>query len=529
MRRWNFTSFFGPSYQWHDISFIGTEITSWSGSSAPTDNGGSASIPIGFSFPFFNNNYSTLIVSTEGFITFGSWVDAPGNSAGFPSLVAPANMIALYWDDLDLRSDYPAADQGRVYYLQLDPDTFVIQYEGVYQYNADPEPTDERLSCQLILKSTGEILMHYQQIPTTTHYTVGLQNVDLNDGLTVSAYSDYLSDSMAVRILPPAMTVGSWVTPSPASGTIAPSGSSNVTLNFTPTTIPFDDYFGLLLISSNDPDTPDAPVLLEMDGGNASPEIEIRGNNVPIAYNSTTAHLANHTDFGERANIGPAIVRTFTIENTGSAPLNLGTITVSGTDFILTPPASNTVAAGASTTFQISFPSPAPQGTYNATVTVPSNDSNEASSTFAIKAVQYIGIGNWRNLYFGSTANTGNGANDFDAEADNLKNLVEYALDGDPTKSDASTISPTFSQDASGRLQITFNRFPAKNDINYIVEASSDLSTWSQLAISTAGGTTTNTSAHSVSESGSSTVQVTVVDTIIPTTQRFLRLRIVEN
>ncbi|MFT5882647.1 MAG: hypothetical protein ACI9FG_001154, partial [Crocinitomicaceae bacterium] len=107
----------GPSYQWVDIAGIGTEITDWSGSDSPTDNGGSTSIPLGFSFPFYDNNYSNLIVSTEGFLTFGNWVDAASNASILPNLGAPENMIAIYWDDLDLRGN-----AGKVYHLQLDPD-----------------------------------------------------------------------------------------------------------------------------------------------------------------------------------------------------------------------------------------------------------------------------------------------------------------------------------------------------------------------------------------------------------------------
>lgn len=46
----------GPSYQWVDIAGIGTEITAWSWTPYATDNGGSSSLPLGFSFPFYGNN-----------------------------------------------------------------------------------------------------------------------------------------------------------------------------------------------------------------------------------------------------------------------------------------------------------------------------------------------------------------------------------------------------------------------------------------------------------------------------------------
>ncbi|MCP5536332.1 MAG: choice-of-anchor D domain-containing protein [Akkermansiaceae bacterium] len=519
----------GPVYQWNDISSVGTEITTWSGTSYPTDNGGSASIPIGFSFPFFATSHSSVIVSTEGFITFGSWADAPSNVPDLPSLGAPASMIAVYWDDLDLRSSFAEADQGRVYYLQTDPDTFIIQYEGVYQYSASPSTGDERLSCQIILKSSGEIQLHYKTVPTTEHYTVGMQNSALSEGLTVSANTTYLANAMAVRILPPAATTGNWLTASPAMGTTTPSNTTNTTLTFDPATLPFGSYFGCLTVSSNDPDTPDINVDLDMEGGILTPEITLTGNNLTIAYNSAASHSSNHTDFGERSISDPDLVRSYTIHNAGSATLTLGTVSVSGTDFTITQPATSSLAPGASTTFQVTFPAAAPPGTHHATVTVPSNDSNESSYTFAVSAIKLGPLASWRKTHFGSSADSGNGANNADPDADGMKNLVEYALGGNPNINDSTAIRPVHSEDANGRLSIQFNRYPLKTDINYIVQATNDLSAWPEIAISTAGAATTNTAAFSVVESGSSPVQVIVTDSEIPTTRRFLRLKIVEN
>ncbi|BDS08794.1 hypothetical protein NT6N_38340 [Oceaniferula spumae] len=518
----------GPTYEWQDISSLGTEITSWSGSGAPTDNGGSASIPIGFSFPYFDSSHSSLVVSTEGFIIFGPWVNAPSNSPSLPNLGAPANMVAVYWDDLDLRSSFDPVDQGRVYYLQTDPDTFIIQYEGVYQFSESPLVSDDRLSCQIILKSSGEFILQYKEVPTSTHYTVGLQNDELNDGLTVAANSSYLSNEMAVRILPPAIQSG-WITPTPNSGTVAPSGSDIVTLAVEPAALPFGSYFAQLLVNSNDPDTPMENITLDLTGGTNRAEIHLTGNNLIIPFGDTKAHLSNHTDLGELDLGAPAASNTITISNTGTADLTTGTITVTGSDFSVTQPATTVLSAGNSTTFQVTFPSGKPEGVYTATVTVPSDDANEASYTFAVSASQLGSLETWRKTHFGDSGNTGTGANDQDPDMDGIPNLAEYALGGIPTAFDSLTTGPQVTIDGNDRSVLTFDRTPALTDVDIIVQASSDLSVWDDIASSTAGAATVATGAHAVNESGVSPVKVTVTDTVIPPSKRFLRLKVTEN
>ncbi len=518
----------GPTYQWTDISSVGTEITSWSGSADPTDNGGSASIPIGFNFPFFDSLHSNLVVSTEGFITFGSWLDTPVNTLSLPSLGAPESIIAVYWDDLDLRSSYTAANQGRVYYLQTDPDTFIIQYEGVYQFNSSPSISDDRLSCQIVLKSTGEIQLYYKSVPSTDLYTVGIQNASLDEGLTIAANSTFLTNMMAVRILPPATSIGNWLSTSPTTDTVLPSTTSSNTLTFNPATLPFGSYYGCLVIQSNDPDSPVLNVDLEVEGGLNHAEIDLTGNNIVIPYNSTSPHVSNHTEFGERSSTDPTLTRTFTITNRGNNNLTLGAISITGSDFTLTAPLTSTIAPGALTTFQLSFPMSALPGNYTTTVTIPSNDDNEASYSFLVSATKLSKLQTWRKTHFGSSTNIGSGANDADPDADGLENLLEYALNGNPNTHDINTVLPTHAQDLSGRLQLIFHRYADKTDINYIVQASNNLTTWNDIASSTEGAAIINLSAFAVNETATTPAVVTVTDTVSPLTERFLRLKIVD-
>lgn len=118
----------------------------------------------------------------------------------------------------------------------------------------------------------------------------------------------------------------------------------------------------------------------------------------------------------------------------------------------------------------------------------------------------------WRQLYFGTSANTGPAADNQDFDGDGVSNLVEYALNTLPN-STSSGANPG-SEIVANRLQLTFQR--ARSDVTYLVEASNDLSPGSWQTIATNPGTV-----------GSN---VTVTDSVDLTgasnQRRFIRLRV---
>jgi hypothetical protein len=125
---------------------------------------------------------------------------------------------------------------------------------------------------------------------------------------------------------------------------------------------------------------------------------------------------------------------------------------------------------------------------------------------------------------------SGTGADTYDASGNGVPNLLKYAL-GIPATSTSLANLPVVSA-AANRLSIVFKRDPLLIDINYIVEASSDLTgAWTPIASSVGGGATTNLGgAASVGEvGGSPQCTVTVQDgaSLDSTPRRFLRLKIV--
>ena len=122
---------------------------------------------------------------------------------------------------------------------------------------------------------------------------------------------------------------------------------------------------------------------------NAVPEIAVIGNGQVIADGDASPSTANHTDFGS-VGLGQTLTRTFTISNSGGAPLALtGTpaVSLSGADaFSVVAQPATSVEPSANVTFQVRF-TPSVTGTQVATVTIANNDSDEAPYDFVIEGM----------------------------------------------------------------------------------------------------------------------------------------------
>jgi len=124
------------------------------------------------------------------------------------------------------------------------------------------------------------------------------------------------------------------------------------------------------------------------------PEINVKGNNVSIADGDITPSTSDHTDFGTQSVVAGAVVRTFTIENTGAGILNLtgspNKVVISGTnatDFTVNVQPSSTVAAtNGITIFQVTF-MPSAGRLRRATVSTANDDADENLYNFDIQGI----------------------------------------------------------------------------------------------------------------------------------------------
>jgi len=141
----------------------------------------------------------------------------------------------------------------------------------------------------------------------------------------------------------------------------------------------------------NNMDTADNWTITDAGKNCNLPEIDVLGNDRPIADGDTTPEYADHTEFGQVDATGAANqARTFTIKNTGLIALNLTggppRVSLSGSsDFTLTRDATlASIPAGSETIFTITF-DPSAQTTQTATVSIDNNDSNEHPYNFNIQ------------------------------------------------------------------------------------------------------------------------------------------------
>jgi|WetSurMetagenome_2_1015567.scaffolds.fasta_scaffold16986_2 hypothetical protein len=120
------------------------------------------------------------------------------------------------------------------------------------------------------------------------------------------------------------------------------------------------------------------------------PEMNVTGNSANIISGDATPSIYDHTDFGYTDIAAGTIVRTFTIQNTGTETLTLSGspyIAVGGADaayFVVSGPASGSITAGASTTFTVTF-DPNALREFNATLSIANNDGDENPYNFSIK------------------------------------------------------------------------------------------------------------------------------------------------
>jgi len=128
-----------------------------------------------------------------------------------------------------------------------------------------------------------------------------------------------------------------------------------------------------------------------------APEINVTDDTAPTPLNildgDTFPSTADGTDFGSTS-VGTPVVNSFVLENEGPAPLTItGAPTFSGPDptEFTTNLTAQTIPANSSVPFTITFLATA-TGTKNATINIPSDDSNENPYDFALTASAVTGL-----------------------------------------------------------------------------------------------------------------------------------------
>lgn len=143
--------------------------------------GDDAYIPsaMSFNFPYYGTTYSTVNISSNGFVTFRPAGVANGyfdnNSAdsgeSLASLQSALPRIAPYWHDLDARAVATTGTTG--IYVRNDSDRTVITWNNIADFpNTTSDNGIQRF--QLILFIDGRIQFNYAQIQLTSSAVTGI-------------------------------------------------------------------------------------------------------------------------------------------------------------------------------------------------------------------------------------------------------------------------------------------------------------------------------------------------------------------
>ncbi|MFZ1322713.1 MAG: T9SS type A sorting domain-containing protein [Ignavibacteria bacterium] len=246
----------GPVFNWVEISSTGTEITTWT---IGTADDGSVILPLPFTFNYYNNNYNSLKVCTNGWAGFdiASTSNAYSN-VSIPVAAEPNNSLYPFWDDLDLRTS------GHVYYMN-DPanNRFIVEYKDAPHFTSG-----ELYTFQLIIYNDGRIYYQYLNMDSSllNSCTIGTENSAGSVGLQVVYNAAYLHNNLAIKIEKGL----SWLEEIPSSGTITPGGNQNVNVIFYSAGLSIGTYSGIMKINSNDPINPVKNILVRMNVGPVS-------------------------------------------------------------------------------------------------------------------------------------------------------------------------------------------------------------------------------------------------------------------
>ena len=227
------------------------------------DNGGWDNVPVGFSFNFFGNNYSSLAVSTNGFLIFGP-ILGYGTTSGqlgqnvfsnlggtFPNTNNPGNMIAVMAGDHYFGNETNGSATGDIYYWTegYAPNRrFVLYYKDVNACCSSSSPT---FSARVVLYETlGLVDVFIDNNIQSGPNSVGVQNGSKTIGISPTGldyFSNSITTSQAWRLFPPTNFLTTWNQNSGsgntqiASGynlfsqTVAPTVSTTYSLQYTNT------------------------------------------------------------------------------------------------------------------------------------------------------------------------------------------------------------------------------------------------------------------------------------------------------
>ncbi len=320
----------------------------------------SYNLSLPWAFNFYGTDYTSLKVSTNGFLDFVSTNSDYSNSTG--ELTGNVR-IAPLWDDL--RTD----QGGDIYVDTSDPNAVQIRWQG-HTYSGG-----RFVDFSATLSRDGAIRFDYFATADSLTPTIGISSGDgQHHTLSHRSGTSQIQAGTATRFTRPA-------------GDLLPDGlelnSETGEISGRPQAQGPVMFTVLVTDSGNPTDVVSREFTLHVTG--PSPEIQLLGNGQAVAHGDVTPAPGKGTDFGSVAVSGGVRSQVFTVENQGSAFLSLTAATVLGSqNFTITQQPATFVGSGGSTTLVVSF-NPSSPGLKTATISIPNSDSDENPYTFTVQ------------------------------------------------------------------------------------------------------------------------------------------------
>lgn len=239
-----------PPFAWVDIEQTANRVPN------PTDPDDAVWGPLalGFDFPFYGDRFDEIWISSNGLLSFGNFEGPQFYNWPLPSVNAPVNLIAAWWDDLNGGT----AASGSLFVRSNLVDSCVVTFRDFPRWG-----TSMTYSFQVILEIDGTITIQYGEMEgPRTSATVGIQNGTADVGLTV-LYNNYnaIEAGTLIQFLRP----NSWFNPGEWHGTIAAGATGHFSVQIIARGMEPGSYSMPLLLQSNAGNDSEIPIAIQVD------------------------------------------------------------------------------------------------------------------------------------------------------------------------------------------------------------------------------------------------------------------------
>ena len=337
-----------------------------------TGDDAALAVPLPFAFSFYGTSYNSAFVSTNGNLNFLAPVTTFSNTA-IPSTATPNAAIYPMWDDLNV-----VAGTGSMWTRTTGtaPNrSFLIEWRNVNFFGSTLT-----VDVEAQLNEDGTIVTRYRNLGADPREqgnsaTVGIENAAGTIALQYSLNTAVLSDSQAVRFVPPPSgVVRGTVTDANDHAALAGAtvrAMSGATVVATTTTAADGTYSMRLLLgtytiqlSKTNYVSDSGSVTLATNGEVVTRDAALATARAEVAP-STVVFLANE---------GQLRTSQVMLSNTTTSGVPLSYALTSDSGWLWTVPASGTVAPGAAASLTVrADPAGLAAGVYHGTVTLTTN------------------------------------------------------------------------------------------------------------------------------------------------------------